>query len=257
MFNFPYKKKSSKGSKNLVAKENILVNEIPEHVAIIMDGNGRWAKKRSLPRMAGHREGMKVVKKITKLASDIGIKVLTLYAFSTENWKRPKDEVNYLMRLPVEFLSTFLPELIQENVQVRVIGDQSMLPDYTVNAVKKAVNETKQNTGLILNFALNYGSRTEIVEAVKKILRDREDGKLHIDDIDEQLFSNYLMTKKLKDPDLLIRTSGEIRLSNFMLWQLAYTEFWFTDVLWPDFNEHHFLEAIREYQQRIRRFGGV
>lgn len=200
---------------------------------------------------------MKVVKKITKLASDIGIKVLTLYAFSTENWKRPKDEVNYLMRLPVEFLSTFLPELIQENVQVRVIGDQSMLPDYTVNAVKKAVNETKQNTGLILNFALNYGSRTEIVEAVKKILRDREDGKLHIDDIDEQLFSNYLMTKKLKDPDLLIRTSGEIRLSNFMLWQLAYTEFWFTDVLWPDFNEHHFLEAIREYQQRIRRFGGV
>lgn len=257
MFNFPYKKKSSKGSKNLVAKENILVNEIPEHVAIIMDGNGRWAKKRSLPRMAGHREGMKVVKKITKLASDIGIKVLTLYAFSTENWKRPKDEVNYLMRLPVEFLSTFLPELIQENVQVRVIGDQSMLPDYTVNAVKKAVNETKQNTGLILNFALNYGSRTEIVEAVKKILRDREDGKLHIDDIDEQLFSNYLMTKKLKDPDLLIRTSGEIRLSNFMLWQLAYTEFWFTDVLWPDFNEHHFLDAIREYQQRIRRFGGV
>ncbi|MEK5270246.1 isoprenyl transferase [Aeribacillus sp. FSL K6-8394] len=257
MFNFPYKKKSSKGSKNLVAKENILVNEIPEHVAIIMDGNGRWAKKRSLPRMAGHREGMKVVKKITKLASDIGIKVLTLYAFSTENWKRPKDEVNYLMRLPVEFLSTFLPELIQENVQVRVIGDQSMLPDYTVNAVKKAVNETKQNTGLILNFALNYGSRTEIVEAVKNILRDREDGKLHIDDIDEQLFSNYLMTKKLKDPDLLIRTSGEIRLSNFMLWQLAYTEFWFTDVLWPDFNEHHFLEAIREYQQRIRRFGGV
>ncbi|KZM57947.1 MAG: isoprenyl transferase [Bacillaceae bacterium] len=257
MFNFPYKKKSSKGSKNLVAKESILVNEIPEHVAIIMDGNGRWAKKRSLPRMAGHREGMKVVKKITKLASDIGIKVLTLYAFSTENWKRPKDEVNYLMRLPVEFLSTFLPELIQENVQVRVIGDQSMLPDYTVNAVKKAVNETKQNTGLILNFALNYGSRTEIVEAVKKILRDREDGKLHIDDIDEQLFSNYLMTKKLKDPDLLIRTSGEIRLSNFMLWQLAYTEFWFTDVLWPDFNEHHFLEAIREYQQRIRRFGGV
>lgn len=214
-------------------------------------------EKRSLPRMAGHREGMKVVKKITKLASDIGIKVLTLYAFSTENWKRPKDEVNYLMRLPVEFLSTFLPELIQENVQVRVIGDQSMLPDYTVNAVKKAVNETKQNTGLILNFALNYGSRTEIVEAVKKILRDREDGKLHIDDIDEQLFSNYLMTKKLKDPDLLIRTSGEIRLSNFMLWQLAYTEFWFTDVLWPDFNEHHFLEAIREYQQRIRRFGGV
>jgi undecaprenyl diphosphate synthase len=142
-------------------------------------------------------------------------------------------------------------------VQVRVIGDQSMLPDYTVNAVKKSVNETKQNTGLILNFALNYGSRTEIVEAVKKILRDREDGKLHIDDIDEQLFSNYLMTKKLKDPDLLIRTSGEIRLSNFMLWQLAYTEFWFTDVLWPDFNEHHFLEAIREYQQRIRRFGGV
>lgn len=238
-------------------KNPSLQNDVPEHVAIIMDGNGRWAKKRALPRMAGHREGMKVVKKITKFANHIGVKVLTLYAFSTENWKRPKAEVNYLMRLPVEFLSTFLPELMEENVQVRVMGDQSQLPKHTVNAVQKAIEETKNNTGLILNFALNYGSRTEIIEAVKKIVKDHEVGNLKINDMDEQLFSKYLMTQELKDPDLLIRTSGEIRLSNFMLWQLAYTEFWFTDVLWPDFNEEHFMEAINEYKQRVRRFGGI
>lgn len=238
-------------------KNPSLQNDVPEHVAIIMDGNGRWAKKRALPRMAGHREGMKVVKKITKFANHIGVKVLTLYAFSTENWKRPKAEVNYLMRLPVEFLSTFLPELMEENVQVRVMGDQSQLPKHTVNAVQKAIEETKNNTGLILNFALNYGSRTEIIEAVKKIVKDHEVGNLTINDMDEQLFSKYLMTQELKDPDLLIRTSGEIRLSNFMLWQLAYTEFWFTDVLWPDFNEEHFMEAINEYKQRVRRFGGI
>ncbi|PMC38466.1 isoprenyl transferase, partial [Bacillus sp. UMB0899] len=181
----------------------------------------------------------------------------TLYAFSTENWKRPKIEVDYLMKLPEEFLTTFLPELIEENVQVRVMGDKNRLPGHTLKAVNKAIEDTKSNDGLILNFALNYGSRTEIISAVQEIAKEVESGKLKKEDIDESIFSNYLMTQTLPDPDLLIRTSGEIRLSNFMLWQLAYTEFWFTDVLWPDFDEQCLLQAIHTYQQRGRRFGGV
>ncbi len=241
----------------IVNKEEILKGEIPKHIAIIMDGNGRWAKKRALPRMAGHHEGMKVVRKITKQANKLGVKVLTLYAFSTENWKRPKIEVDYLMKLPEEFLTTYLPELIEENVQVRIMGDKKRLPSHTLNAVEKAMEQTKANDGLILNFALNYGSRTEIISAVQQIAQDVEAGNLEKDSIDETVFSNYLMTQTLTDPDLLIRTSGEIRLSNFMLWQLAYTEFWFTDVLWPDFNEQCFLEAIYTYQQRGRRYGGI
>lgn len=230
---------------------------IPNHVAVIMDGNGRWAKKRSLPRVAGHHEGMKVVRKITQLANTLGIKTLTLYAFSTENWKRPKMEVDYLMRLPEEFLGTFLPELVEENVQVKMIGYKDKLPEHTIRALEKALEETKHNDGLVLNFALNYGSRAEIVDGVKKILQDYKNGKLTEDMITEEVFSSYLMTSGLADPDLLIRTSGEIRLSNFMLWQLAYTEFWFTETLWPDFSERDFLEAIRIYQGRQRRFGGV
>lgn len=241
----------------IVNKEEVLKGEIPNHIAIIMDGNGRWAKKRALPRIAGHHEGMKVVRRITKQANALGVNALTLYAFSTENWKRPKIEVDYLMKLPEEFLTTYLPELIEENVQVRVMGDKNRLPLHTLKAVEKAIEETKKNDGLILNFALNYGSRTEIITAVQKIAKDIETGKLNKEEIDESLFSNYLMTQTLPDPDLLIRTSGEIRLSNFMLWQLAYTEFWFTDVLWPDFNEQCLLQAIYTYQQRGRRFGGI
>jgi len=241
----------------IVNKEEVLKGEIPNHIAIIMDGNGRWAKKRALPRMAGHHEGMKVVRKITKQANALGVKALTLYAFSTENWKRPKIEVDYLMKLPEEFLTTYLPELIEENVQVRVMGDKNKLPIHTLKAVEKAIEDTKTNDGLVLNFALNYGSRTEIITAVQQIAKDVESGKLNREEIDESLFSNYLMTQTLPDPDLLIRTSGEIRLSNFMLWQLAYTEFWFTDVLWPDFNEQCLLQAIYTYQQRGRRFGGI
>ena len=231
--------------------------EIPSHVAIIMDGNGRWAKKRALHRVAGHHEGMKVVRKITRLANELGIKTLTLYAFSTENWKRPKMEVDFLMKLPEEFLGTFLPELIEENVQVRMIGDKDMLPLHTKNAIDKAMAETKDNTGLILNFALNYGSRAEIIEGIKLVLKDCNSGIINANELNEEIFAKYLMTKELSDPDLLIRTSGEIRLSNFMLWQLAYTEFWFTDVLWPDFGAEHFIEAIEVYQNRQRRFGGV
>jgi undecaprenyl diphosphate synthase len=237
--------------------EQIKKAAIPEHVAIIMDGNGRWAKKRALPRIAGHHEGMKVVRNTTKLANQLGIKVLTLYAFSTENWKRPKMEVDYLMKLPEEFLGTFLPELVEENVQVKMIGYKDQLPLHTLHAIEKAIEDTKGNDGLILNFALNYGSRAEIIDAVKHVLKDCKSGIMNESELDENLFSSYLMTSKLADPDLLIRTSGEIRLSNFMLWQLAYTEFWFTEVLWPDFSDEHLIEAVEAFQKRQRRFGGV
>ncbi|GAB7388249.1 isoprenyl transferase [Bacillaceae bacterium] len=230
---------------------------IPVHVAIIMDGNGRWARKRNLPRMAGHRAGMKTVREITCTANELGIKVLTLYAFSTENWKRPREEVEYLMRLPLEFLQTELDELKAKNVRLRMIGYEEGLPPYTLEAVRIAQRETQGNTGLILNFALNYGSRYELTNTVVELVKKVQAGELKADEIDEATVSSHLLTKGLPDPDLLIRTSGEIRLSNFMLWQLAYTELWFTDVLWPDFTREHFIEAIREYQRRTRRYGGV
>ena len=229
---------------------------VPEHIAIIMDGNGRWAKKRALPRIAGHHEGMKVVRKMTMLANKLGIKTLTLYAFSTENWKRPKNEVDYLMKLPEEFLGTFLPELIEENVQVRMMGYKDQLPEHTLNAVEKAIEDTKNNNGLVLNFALNYGSRAEILDAVKQVLNDCNKWNTEGNRIRRESLFLLFNDRKFADPDLLIRTSGEIRLSNFMLWQLAYSEFWFTDVLWPDFSEKHLLEAIEAFQNRQRRFGG-
>ncbi|WP_226578837.1 isoprenyl transferase [Halobacillus litoralis] len=230
---------------------------LPQHVAIIMDGNGRWAKNRGMPRIAGHKEGMGVVKRIVRYASDIGVKVLTLYAFSTENWKRPKNEVDFLMKLPVDFLNTYLPELIERNVQVRTIGDFNVLPAHTQKAVNEAIEKTKENDGLILNFALNYGSRYEMVHAVKQIASKVKEGEIDTSDIDEDLFSSELYTSELIEPDLLIRTSGEQRLSNFLLWQLAYAEFWFTEVYWPDFNESHFEKALYDFQNRKRRFGGV
>lgn len=238
-------------------KENAQQEQLPGHIAIIMDGNGRWANKRALPRIAGHHEGMKTVKKITRFANEVGIKVLTLYAFSTENWKRPKMEVEFLMRLPEEFLGTYLPELIEQNVQVQMMGNIESLPEHTKRAVRKAMDQTAANDGLILNFALNYGSRDEIVQAVSKIALDVQEGNVTLEEISEELLSNHLMTKNLSDPDLLIRTSGEVRLSNFMLWQLAYTEFWFTDTLWPDFDETCLMDAIENYQKRNRRYGGL
>lgn len=230
---------------------------IPQHIAIIMDGNGRWAKRRGLPRIAGHRAGMKTVKEITRAANDIGVKVLTLYAFSTENWKRPKDEVEYLMRLPQEYLLTELEELIEQNVQVRMLGKPDQLPNYTLEAVHQAHEKTKKNTGLILNFALNYGSRDEMLYAIQKVAKDVQDGKLDAEEITESKFSDYLYTAGLPDPDLLIRTSGEIRLSNFMLWQLAYAEMFFSDVNWPDFSKEEFYQAIYAYQHRNRRYGAL
>ncbi|SDN29091.1 isoprenyl transferase [Alkalicoccus daliensis] len=239
------------------AAEELQHEKIPSHIAIIMDGNGRWAKQRGLPRIAGHREGMNVIRNIVKACNNIGVDTLTLYAFSTENWKRPKQEVDFLMRLPERFLSVELPKLIEENVRVRITGELEKLPDYTKKAVNKAVDSTKHNSGLILNFALNYGSRSELMDAFKDIYEDVDKGLIKKEDITETTVTDYLMTSGLKEPDLLIRTSGEMRLSNFMLWQLAYAEFWFTDVLWPDFTQDNFHEAVKAYQKRQRRYGGV
>lgn len=233
------------------------LENIPEHIAIIMDGNGRWAKQKGLPRIAGHHSGMKTVKRITIAANDLGVKYLTLYAFSTENWKRPKEEVEFLMKLPQQFLELEIGELMENNVQVRMMGEVEQLPSYTRKAVEEAMSKTANNTGLVLNFALNYGGRLELIKAVKAVAEQVENGQLQVDHINEELFSNYMQSRDLPDPDLLIRTSGEIRLSNFMLWQLAYSEFYFTDVFWPEFSEEHFMAAIQEYQRRARRFGGV
>jgi undecaprenyl diphosphate synthase len=237
---------------NLPASEGL-----PYHVAIIMDGNGRWAKRRGMPRIAGHRAGMETVKNITQAASDLGVRVLTLYAFSTENWKRPEKEVDFLMKLPQEFLGLELGSLIRNNVRVQIIGEVEALPQHTRHSVLNAVAKTSTNTGMILNIALNYGSRAEILEAIKSIAADVQNEELSIDDISEEAVSSRLLTEGIPDPDLLIRTSGELRLSNFLLWQCAYTELWFTDVFWPDFTSEHLYEAIRAYQKRGRRFGGL
>ena len=233
------------------------LEKIPTHVAIIMDGNGRWAKKRNMPRVKGHYEGMQTVKKITKYASKLGIKYLTLYAFSTENWARPKEEVSYLMDLPEKMFTSFMPELMENNVKVEVIGVVEKLPESTRKAVEDAIEQTKNNTGLKLVFALNYGSKDEIVTAVKRIAQGAANNEYKVEEIDEQLISDNLFTKDTPDPDLLIRTSGEQRISNFLLWQIAYSEFIFTKVAWPDFVEEELYKALLEYQSRDRRFGGL
>lgn len=233
------------------------LKKIPTHVAIIMDGNGRWAKKRNMPRVKGHYEGMQTVKKITKYASKLGIQYLTLYAFSTENWARPKEEVSYLMDLPEKMFTSFMPELMENNVKVEVIGVVEKLPENTRKAVEDAIEQTKNNTGLKLVFALNYGSKDEIVTAVKRIAQGAANNEYKVEEIDEQLISDNLFTKDTPDPDLLIRTSGEQRISNFLLWQIAYSEFIFTKVAWPDFVEEEFYKALLEYQSRDRRFGGL
>ncbi|MCM3691456.1 isoprenyl transferase [Neobacillus niacini] len=241
------------------SEESIHISEdhIPEHIAIIMDGNGRWAQKRGMPRVAGHKEGMSTVVNIVKAAVKYKVKVLTLYTFSTENWKRPKTEVDTILKLPKQFLHIYLPDLMANNVRIGTIGDIEHLPAHSREAVQYAVNRTRDNNGLQLNFALNYGGRQEILNAMKELFADINDAKLSLDDVDEQTFSGYLYTTGLPDPDLLIRTGGEKRLSNYLPWQFAYTEFWFTDVLWPDFSEKEFIQALEEYGQRKRRFGGL
>lgn len=233
---------------------------IPAHVAIIMDGNGRWAKKRFLPRIAGHKQGMENVKTITKAASRLGVKVLTLYAFSTENWQRPDSEVNYLMRLPIDFFDTFMPELIAENVKVEVMGELAALPAGTRKAAANAMADTAANTGMVLNFALNYGGRDELIVAARELATAAKAGTLDPADIDAKAVADHLMTRHLgdlADPDLLIRTSGEERISNFLLWQLAYSEMVFTPTYWPDFDPAALNAAIATYQSRDRRFGAI
>lgn len=237
-------------------KKMINQDDIPSHVAIIMDGNGRWAAERGLPRYKGHQQGVETVRSTVRNSSELGIKILTLFAFSTENWQRPPGEVNYLMSLPGKYFKTELPELISNNVRVRLIGDESKLPKKVQRAVNDGAEATKNNSGMILNFALNYGSRLEILMAVNRLIDDAVKGRIK-GRVNERLFSKYLYTSDLPDPDLLIRTSGEQRISNFLLWQLAYSELWFTNVYWPDFSKVHLLEAIYDFQQRKRRFGKV
>lgn len=233
------------------------LDSLPEHVAIIMDGNGRWAKKKGLPRIMGHRAGVESLRAIIKTSSNLGIRYITLYAFSTENWKRPPQEVNGLMDLLVEYLQKELNELHRNNVKIRVIGEIEALPEYTQKEVIHAEEATRNNSGLTVNIALNYGSRAEIIRGIKDIARRVKGHQIEIDDIDEKMFSSTLYTANIPDPDLVIRTSGEYRVSNFLLYQIAYAEFWFTDILWPDFDEDEYIRALVDYQHRNRRFGGI
>jgi undecaprenyl diphosphate synthase len=230
--------------------------DIPRHVAIIMDGNGRWARRRGLPKIAGHRAGAGSVDEITRAAAEAGVGVLTLYAFSTENWKRPKEEVGALFKLLEHYLVKEIARLKKNNIRLSVIGDLKALPQSTREKLAEAIESTKDNTGMVLNIALNYGSRSEIAAAARAIARDVKNGVIRDADIDEGLFSRYLYTRGLPDPDLLIRTSGESRISNFLLWQASYAELYITNKLWPDFRKGDFKKAIREYQRRERRFGG-
>ena len=229
------------------------MNEL-KHLAIIMDGNGRWAKQNKLPRTAGHYKGVEVLRNITIYANKLGIKCLTVYAFSTENWKRSKEEVSYIMSLPKVFFASYIKELMEKNVKVMIIGEKDSIPDETLKVINDAIETTKNNTGLILNFAFNYGSRDEIVNACKNYALDYSQGK--VTDLDEEGFSKYLFTKDLPEVDLVIRTANEKRLSNFLLWQCAYAEFIFVDELWPDFNSDVLDRCIVEFNNRKRNFGG-
>lgn len=231
--------------------------KIPKHVAVIMDGNGRWAQKRGLPRTFGHREGAETLHRIVKTASDIGIKVLTAYAFSTENWKRPAEEVGFLMNLISDYLDLKLGEMHKNNVQIRFIGKIDELADKLQQKMYDAEKLTASNTGLILNLAINYGSRAEIVRAVQLIAEKIAAGTLLPENITEETIAQHLYTHDLVDPDLLIRPGSDLRISNYLLWQSAYSEFWFTDINWPDFKDEHLIQAILDYQNRERRFGGL
>ncbi|MDQ1318665.1 MAG: Isoprenyl transferase [Candidatus Poribacteria bacterium] len=238
-------------------KSSLDMKKLPKHIAIIMDGNGRWADRRNLPRVAGHRAGIDSVHEVVELCGELGIRVLTLYAFSAENWKRPPLEINALMKLLLNQLREQTPDLNAKNVRVAVIGDTDRLPRKVSYELQRSIDMTKNNTGLILNLALNYGGRQEILKAVKSISTDIESKKLKVNDLDENVFSQYLYTSGFPDPDIIIRTSGELRISNFLLWQCAYSELYITDVLWPDFHKKHLLLALVSYQRRKRRFGGI
>lgn len=231
--------------------------KIPRHVAIVMDGNGRWANKRSMPRLAGHNAGMKALKEIVKRSSTLGIEHLTVYAFSTENWKRPIEEVGGIFKILIHYVDKELSELHENNVKVSILGDYGKLPNDAVIKLEEALAKTKGNTGLQFHIALNYGSRDEIVNAVKAIAKEAAAGTLKPEGLNEDVLSERLFTKGMPDPDLVIRTGGEKRLSNFLLWQSAYSEFVFSDVYWPDFTPGMFEEAVVQYAKRLRRFGGI
>ncbi len=230
---------------------------LPTHVAVIMDGNGRWAKQRSLPRVEGHRNGAESVRAVVRAAGEVGIKFLTLYAFSVENWSRPKDEVDTLMKYLARFLKNEIAELQKYNVRLEAIGQIYRLPEFVQEQLKKTTAALSKNNGLTLILALSYGGRTEIVEAVRSIASQVKEGKLDCAEINEQVISQHLYTKNYPDPDLLIRTSGEMRVSNFLLWQISYAELVVTHTLWPDFRKGQFFDALEEYTRRHRRFGAV
>ncbi len=232
------------------------MNRLPGHIAIIMDGNGRWAKKRNQPRIFGHTNGVKAVREVSEAAAELGVKYLTLYAFSTENWSRPMLEVNALMSLLVETIRKEVSTLMDNNIRLRAIGDLAKLPDKTLEALNEGIEITQQNSRMTLTLALNYSSRWEILEAVKKIHRDATKG-LDSENLSEEIFQNYLSTHEMPDPELLIRTSGEKRISNFLLWQIAYAELYFTETFWPDFRKHDLYQAIIDFQNRERRFGKI
>ncbi len=230
-------------------------SRLPEHVAIIMDGNGRWAKQRNLDRSMGHVEGVNTVRRITEAASELGVKYLTLYTFSTENWNRPKEEVDALMNLIVVAIERETPDLIKNNVRLTMIGDIARMPEFASERLKKCMDDTSHCNGLTLVLALSYSSRWEIVEACRAIAEKVQCGDMNVDDINDETISENLTTKNIPDPDLLIRTAGDLRISNYLLWQIAYSELYFTPVFWPDFSKEEFYEAVMEYQSRERRFG--
>jgi undecaprenyl diphosphate synthase len=233
------------------------VKNLPEHIAIIMDGNGRWAKKRNMPRVFGHKQGAKSVRAITTACAELGVKYLTLYAFSTENWKRPGSEVGFLMKLLYDYLDKEIETLMKNNVRLQTIGEIDRMDKALFKKITGVIELTSKNTGLTLVLALNYGSKRELVLAVKKIAALAADKKIKTGNIDEKMIGDNLFTAGMPDPDLLIRTSGEMRISNFLLWQIAYSEIYITDILWPDFGKKNLLAAIREYNSRERRYGGL
>ncbi len=236
-------------------KNEIQQNRIPRHIAIIMDGNGRWAKRQGMARMFGHRQGVETVHRITEVAAALGVEYLTLYAFSTENWNRPKEEVDALMSLLIDTIAKETPTLMKNNIRLLTIGDLERLPENAQKKFRACIEETSQNTGLRLVIALSYSARWEIIQAVRGIAQEVLAGNKLVEDINEEVISAAMTTAQMPDPDLLIRTSGELRISNFLLWQLAYTELYFTDCLWPEFTEEEFYRAIIDYQHRERRFG--
>ena len=254
LFLKPVRSMPAKVSMNV---DGLDMDNIPQHVAIIMDGNGRWAKARGKIRTQGHKVGAETLKTIVRAADTLGIKAITAYAFSTENWKRPVTEVHFIMELLSRYLTSEIEEFKENNVQVRFMGSREGLPDIVIEKMDHAIEETKNDTGIILNLAINYGGQAEILHAVKSIAQQVADGTLKVEDINAPVFENNLYSKGLPAPDLLIRTGGDLRVSNFLLWQIAYSEIWTTQVFWPDFTPDMLVEAIKMYQKRERRFGGL